>query len=42
MENNFIFLLVINFGAICFIGYQIGIIKAQLQYIRNKIEGDEE
>lgn len=41
MSDKFIFLLIINLGAICFIGYHIGVIKAQLEYIINKLEGEE-
>lgn len=40
--EKFAILVTINLGAICYLGYQIGIIKAQLQYIINRIEREEE
>lgn len=41
IAEKFAILVTINLGAICFIGYHIGVIKAQLKYIINKLEGEE-
>lgn len=41
MIDKLVVLIAMNIAIICYLGWNIGIIKAQLQFIINELEGDE-